>query len=238
MIGKQEFARMQDHSILEPDADQAAVDRRIDECLEHGFAAVYVNPCYVRHAAARLEGSTTAVGTVIGFPHGANKTEIKIQEALHALEDGASELDVVINISRLKSGDDAYVRDELERFVQAVKARHAAARVKVIIETCYLTRAEKMRACEIVANSGADYIKTSTGTGPAGCRIGDIRLMRRVCGERVKIKAAAQITFLEQALAIIEAGAERIGENTAVAMLGEWEDMHGARSEKARATSG
>ena len=214
---------MQDHSILEPDADENAVLRRIDEAIKFGFAAVYVNPCYVKLAKEKLDGTAVAVGTVIGFPHGANRTETKIQEALLAIDDGADELDAVINISRLKSGDDAYVSDELGRLVSAVKERAPNVLVKVIIETCYLDHDEKVRACEIVASSGADYIKTSTGTGPAGCRIGDIRLMRNVCGDRVKIKAAAQIATIEQALAVIEEGATRIGENTAVELLADFD---------------
>ncbi len=223
MITKEEFARMQDHTILEPDADENAVLQRIEEALRFNFAAVYVNPCYVKLVKEKTAGSGVAVGTVVGFPHGANKTEIKIQEGLLAIEDGADELDIVINISRLKSGDDQYVKDEIERFVQAIKKKSPKVLVKVIIETCFLNHDEKVRACKIVAESGADYIKTSTGTGSAGCRIGDIRLMKTIVGDKVKIKAAAEITTIEQALAVLSEGATRIGENTAVKLLEEFD---------------
>jgi len=182
-----------------------------------------VNPCDVALAAERLAGAGVEIGTVIGFPHGVNCTAIKIAEGLQAIKDGATELAVVINVPRLMSGQGDYVKEELDAFVRAMKDTTPDICIKVIIETCFLTHDQKVEACEIVAASGADYIKTSTGTGPAGCRIGDIRLMKRVCGDRVKIKAAAQITSIEQGLAVIEEGASRIGENTAVAMLNDWD---------------
>jgi deoxyribose-phosphate aldolase len=223
MITKEEFVRMQDHSILEPDANEAAILVRINEALQYNFAAVYVQPCWVRFAAERVAGSKVAVGTVIGFPFGENRTEIKIQEALLAIEDGATELDTVINISKLKSGYDREVKDELVQLITAIKRKSPEVLVKVIIDNCYLTHDEKIRACNIVAESGADYIKTSTGTGPSGCRIGDIRLMRRIVRDRCKIKAAAHVKTIEDALAVISEGATRIGENSAVALLQDFD---------------
>jgi deoxyribose-phosphate aldolase len=223
MITKEQFAKMQDHSVLEPFADETAVVNRINEAVAYGCGAVYVNPCYVKFAKERVAGTDVGVGTVIGFPFGANKTEIKIQEGLLAVEDGATELDVVINVSRLKSGDEAYVENELNKFVRAIREVSPSVLVKVIIETCYLTRDEMVRACEIVRDSGADYIKTSTGTGPEGCKYGDIIVMRRVCGDKVKIKAAHVKGSVENALAVIEAGASRIGDAMVIPWLQDFD---------------
>jgi deoxyribose-phosphate aldolase len=222
MLTKEQFAKMQDHSILEPYATLADIDQRIQETLDYGLGATYVEPCYVAYARQKLAGRAK-VGTVIGFPFGANTTAVKIAEGLGCIEDGADKLDVVMNYSKLKPGDAAYVEQELGAFVKAMKARRADIIVKVIIECCYLTHDEKVKACEIVRDSGADYIKTSTGTGSGGCRIGDIRLMRKICGDKVKIKAAAQIASIEDALAVIEEGASAIGENTAVRLLADWD---------------
>jgi deoxyribose-phosphate aldolase len=223
MVTKEEFIKMQDHSVLGPKATDSEVRRFIKECKEYGFAAIYVNPCDVKLAAEQLAGTGVNIGTVIGFPQGVNRTEIKIAEGHKAIEDGATDLDFVINIARMKSGQRDYVQKELNDFVKAMKEYDPKVVIKVIIETCFLDHDQKVEACKIVAESGADYIKTSTGTGPAGCRIGDIRLMRKICGDKVKIKAAAQITFVEQALAVIDAGATRIGENTAVEMLKDFD---------------
>ena len=222
MISKKEFAQMQDHSILEPFATQDQIAKMCAETLEYGLGATYVEPCWVAFAKSLLAGKAK-VGTVIGFPFGANSTAIKIAEGLECIANGADKLDVVINISKLKSGDDVYVEKELREFSKAMKARRGDIVVKVIIECCYLTHDEKVRACKIVGDSGADYIKTSTGTGSGGCRIGDIRLMRKLVGDKVKIKAAAQITNIEDALAVIEEGASAIGENTALKLLSDFD---------------
>lgn len=222
MVTKEQFAKMQDHSILEPNADMEAIRVRCQETLDYNLGAVYVNPCFVSFAKGII-GNKAEIGTVVGFPHGANTTKIKIAEGIQCIEDGADCLDVVINIARLKSGDAAYVENELKEFVSAVKAVRSDIIVKVIIECCYLTHDEKVAACKAVKESGADFIKTSTGTGTGGCRIGDIRLMRKLVGDKVQIKAAAQITNIEDALAVIEEGATRIGENTAVKLLEDWD---------------
>lgn len=220
---KQEFAAMQDHSILEPYQTKAAIADMVAQTVQYGFNCTYVEPCHVKYAV-ELSAGKGKVGTVIGFPWGTTTTEIKIAEGLQCVEDGAHALDIVINYSMLKSGEDDYVRDELVRFVKAVKAKDENVVIKVIIECCYLTHDEKVRAINIVKESGADYIKTSTGTGSGGCRIGDIRLMKRMLGDSVKIKAAAQITNIEDALAVIEEGATLIGENTAVKLLADWDE--------------
>jgi deoxyribose-phosphate aldolase len=222
MITKEQFAKMKDHSILEPFATLADIDVRIQETIDYHLGATYVEPCYVAYAKAKLAG-IALVGTVVGFPFGTNTTSTKIAEGLGCIKDGADKLDVVMNYSKLKSGDSKYVENELRDFVRAMKSARPDITVKVIIECCYLTHDEKVKACEIVRDSGADYIKTSTGTGSGGCRIGDIRLMRKICGDKVKIKAAAQITNIEDALAVIEEGASAIGENTAVKLLADWD---------------
>lgn len=222
-LTREQFAAMQDHSILEPYQTKEGIAEMVRQTVEYGFNATYVEPCHVKYAA-ELSAGKAKVGTVIGFPFGTNTPAIKIAEGLQCIEDGAAALDFVINYSMLKSGEDAYVLDELTQFVKAMKAKDPSVVIKVIIECCYLTHDEKVRAINIVKASKADYIKTSTGTGSGGCRIGDIRLMKRICGDDVKIKAAAQITNIEDALAVIEEGATLIGENTAVKLLADWDE--------------
>jgi len=222
MITKEQFAAMQDHSILEPYATEEAIRKRCEETVKYGFSAVYVNPCWVSFAK-KIVGNRAKVGTVVGFPHGANTTKIKILEALEEIENGADDLDLVINISKLKSGDFTYVEDELKQFVKSVKEKKPNVVVKIIIETCYLNHDEKVKACEIVARSGADYIKTSTGCGPAGCKVSDIRIMRRIVGDKIKIKGADRISSVEDALSIIEEGATLLGESHAIEWLADWE---------------
>ena len=222
MISRKDFALMQDHSILEPFATKEDVARRCQETLEHGLGATYVNPCWVSYAKSLL-GNRAKVGTVVGFPFGANTTATKIAEGRECIDNGADKLDVVINISKLKAGETGYVAAELQQFVSMMKLRRPDIIVKVIIECCYLTHDEKVAACKIVKESGADFIKTSTGTGSGGCRIGDVRLMKKLVGDAVKIKAAAQIATIEDALAVIEEGASAIGENTAVQLLADFD---------------
>ena len=220
-LTRQQFAAMQDHSILEPYATRKQISAMVKQTIEYGFNATYVEPCHVKFA--KELSKKAKVGTVIGFPFGTNNTKTKIDEAIQCIDDGASALDLVINYSMLKSGEVEYVRNEIKQFVAAVKAKDSNVVVKVIIECCFLTRTEKIQACEAVRDSGAEYIKTSTGTGTGGCRIGDIRMMKRICGDKCKIKAAAQIQSIDDAIAYIEAGAELIGENTAIKLLSEWD---------------
>ena len=222
MISKKEFAAMQDHAIVEPFADEKAIRNRIQETLEYGFASIVVNPCWVKFAK-QIVGNKTRVSTLIAFPFGAATTTMKVAEALEAIDNGADDLDFVINLSWIKSGYYDRAEAELREIVKAVKGKRKDVSVKVIIECCYLTHDEKVKAAEVVAASGADYVKTSTGTGAWGCRIGDIRLLKKVVGDRCKIKAAADIKTIEDGLAVIEAGATRIGENTAVQMMKDWD---------------
>ena len=224
MISKEQFAAMQDHSILEAEATLSDTKRRCDETLQYGFGATYVHPCYVKYAKGYCAGKAK-IGTVIGFPLGANKTSVKIFEAMEAIADGADKLDFVINISKVKSGDIAYVEDELKEIVAAVKGRAPDVIVKVIIECAYLTNEEKTVATKVVLASGADYIKTSTGYGPWGCRIGDIRLIKRIVGDKMKIKAAADLKDINQAMAVIEEGADVIGENSGVRYMQDFDSQ-------------
>ena len=226
MLTKEAFAAMQDHSCLGNYVSQKEVERFCREVLEYGFASVYVNPSDVK-LARTLIGDKAGVGTVIGFPQGVSTAETKIYEGLDAIGKGASELDVVINISKLKDGEHAYCLDELSRFTAAVKAECRDVLVKVIIECYYLSHAEKIAACGIVADSGADYIKQSTGTSPNNSfNLGDIKLFNALIGDRIKIKSSGWIMNLEDAIGTVEFGASRIGNSIAPQWLAEWDENH------------
>jgi deoxyribose-phosphate aldolase len=224
MISKRQFARMQDHSILGTYCAREDVKRYCEEVLKYGFAAVYVNPCDVAFAKGII-GNKAGVGTVIGFPQGTATTKSKINEGLDAIDNGANELDIVINVSRLKDGDTDYVKSELVEFTKAMKAKNPRVLVKVIIECYYLTHAEKVVACNIVAESGADYIKQSTGTtiNSSFC-LGDTKLFKAVVGDRIKIKSSGCILNIEDAIGSIEFGASRIGNNLGPQWLQEFDD--------------
>jgi deoxyribose-phosphate aldolase len=224
MLTKEQFARMQDHSILGTYCARKDVKKFCDEVLQYGFAAVYVNPCDVAYARSII-GDKAGVGTVIGFPQGANTTKTKIFEGLDAIDNGANELDIVINVSKLKEGDTEYVKNELVEFTKAVKAKKPDVCVKVIIECYYLTHAEKIVACNIVAESGADYIKHSTGTTPNNsfC-LGDTKLIKAIVGDRVKIKSSGWIINIEDAIGSIEFGASRIGNGCGPQWLQEFDE--------------
>ena len=224
MLTKKQFAAMQDHSVLGTNVSKKQVKKWCEETLEYGFAAVYVNPCDVQYAKS-LVGDKCAVGTVIGFPQGVNTNKTKINEGLDALENGATELDIVINVSRLKDGDNEYVLNELSEFCKAMKAKNTNAVVKVIIECYYLTHKEKITACEIVASSGADYIKQSTGTTPINSfTLGDTKLLKAVLRDRIKIKSSGWINNIEDAIGSIEFGASRIGNSEAPRWLEEFDE--------------
>ncbi len=223
MITREQFAKMQDHSILGACCKRIDVKRFCEEVLEYGFAAVYVNPCDVAYAKS-IVGDRAAVGTVIGFPQGATTTRTKIFEALDAIDNGATELDVVMNVSRLKDGDTAYVKNELTEFVRAVKSNDPEVLVKVIIECFYLSHDEKVTACLLVAESGADYVKQSTGTTPnSSFCLGDTRLLKNVVGDRIKIKSSGWIMNVEDAIGSIEFGASRVGNSLGPQWLTEFD---------------
>lgn len=210
------LARMIDHTLLAPAATRREVEQLCDEAVENCFATVCLNPWWVRLAARRIARTPVRVCTVVGFPLGANRTETKVYEALRAVEDGATELDMVVNVGALKSG--AY--SEVERDIAGVvKAAEGRARVKVILETALLTDEEKVKACVLAKEAGAHFVKTSTGFGPGGATEDDIRLMRRVVGAGIGVKAAGGVKDQPTAIRMIEAGATRIGASAGVRIV-------------------
>lgn len=211
-----ELNRMIDHTILKPEATEAAVQKIIDEAKEYNFFSVCINPCWVAFASEQLADTDVAVCTVIGFPLGANTPEVKAYEAADAIKNGANEVDMVINIGALKSQQYDYVRQDIQGVVDAAKGK---ALVKVIIETALLTDEEKVKACELAKEAGADSVKTSTGFSTGGAKVADIRLMRVTVGPDMGVKASGGVHNAEEALAMIEAGATRIGASTGVAIV-------------------
>ncbi|WP_354689112.1 deoxyribose-phosphate aldolase [Enterococcus faecalis] len=211
-----ELNRMIDHTILKPEATEAAVQKIIDEAKEYNFFSVCINPCWVAFASEQLADTDVAVCTVIGFPLGANTPEVKAYEAADAIKNGANEVDMVVNIGALKSQQYDYVRQDIQGVVDAAKGK---ALVKVIIETALLTDEEKVKACELAKEAGADFVKTSTGFSTGGAKVADIRLMRETVGPDMGVKASGGVHNAEEALAMIEAGATRIGASTGVAIV-------------------
>ncbi|EIV0110621.1 deoxyribose-phosphate aldolase [Enterococcus faecalis] len=211
-----ELNRMIDHTILKPEATEAAVQKIIDEAKEYNFFSVCINPCWVAFASEQLADTDVAVCTVIGFPLGANTPEVKAYEAADAIKNGVNEVDMVINIGALKSQQYDYVRQDIQGVVDAAKGK---ALVKVIIETALLTDEEKVKACELAKEAGADFVKTSTGFSTGGAKVADIRLMRETVGPDMGVKASGGVHNAEEALAMIEAGATRIGASTGVAIV-------------------
>lgn len=193
--------------MLRPEATEGEVAAFVEDAASRGFAAVCVPPCHVPLAARLLDRSKTLVATVAGFPAGFQVPGVKLLEARAAFDTGASEIDIVMNISRLKSGDARYVTDEIAPVVRALPE----AVIKVIIETCYLTDAEKLAALEAAVEAGADFVKTSTGFGPDGATVHDVELLAGAAEGRIMVKASGGIRTTEQALSMIRAGADRIG---------------------------
>ena len=211
-----EMAQLIDHTLLKPDADRAAMDKLCEEAISHGFKAVCVNSGWVGYVAEKLRGTKIAVCSVIGFPLGAMSSAAKAFEARQAVEDGAQELDMVLNIGALKFGDFKLA----EQDIRAVRLEaHPPVVLKVIIETCLLTHEEKIKACQIAQNAGADFVKTSTGFSTGGATPEDITLMRKTVGPKMGVKASGGIKDFETAAAMIAAGANRIGAGAGVAIV-------------------
>ena len=208
-----------DHTLLRPDATKNDVLRLCQEAKEHRFTVIFVPPCYVDEAVTAVAGAAIRVGIPIGFPLGGHTTKTKVAEAVEAVARGAQVLDMVINVSRLKSGDREYVRKDIAEVVNATPG----VEHKVILETCYLTQQEKQTACQLVVEAGADYVKTSTGFGPAGATVADVRLMKEVVAGRAKVKASGGIRDWKTTRAMLESGADRIGTSASLAILVEWE---------------
>ena len=217
VLPPRELARYIDHTLLKPDATTKDIERLCAEAREHQFCAVCVNGSRVELARLLLETTGVKVVTVVGFPLGAMDADAKRYEAEAAIDAGAQEIDLVLNIGRLKDGDDKCVLRELRDVVEAADERT----VKVILETCLLTREEKIRACQLVLDSGAQFVKTSTGFNTGGATIADVRLLRQVVGPAFGVKAAGGIREPRTALALIEAGATRLGTSCGVALLAE-----------------
>jgi deoxyribose-phosphate aldolase len=212
-------AGMIDHTLLKPTATEEQIRALCAEALEYRFASVCINPTWVPLCAHLLAGSPVKVCTVVGFPLGATLTAVKAYETQQVLAGGAQEVDLVINIGALKSGQDQVVQDDIAAVVSA--ARPAGALTKVIIETTYLTEDEKVRACLLTKAAGADFVKTSTGFGPSGATVEDVALMRRTVGPEMGIKAAGGIRTAADAQAMIAAGATRIGASAGARIVAE-----------------
>ena len=210
-----ELARYIDHTILKPDASAADIQRLCAEAREFSFATVCVNGSRVELAASCLEGSGVKVAAVVGFPLGAMDGDSKRFETEAAIDNGAQEIDVVLNVGRLKDGDDSAVLRELRDVAEAADERP----VKVILETCLLTDAEKVRACQIVLESGAQFVKTSTGFSTGGATLEDVRLLRATVGPKFGVKASGGIRDYATAAAMITAGATRLGTSNGVAII-------------------
>ncbi len=217
-MNKIELAGYIDHTALKPDAKEGDIIKLCREALEHKFASVCVNPCYVKLADSFLHGTEVKVCTVAGFSLGATTKEVKAFEAAQAIENGADEIDMVINIGALKSGKPEIVEEDIKAVADVCRGK---ALLKVIIEACLLTDDEKVTACELSKKSGADFVKTSTGFSASGAAVEDVVLMRRTIGPNMGVKAAGGIRNLESALQMIEAGATRIGASASVSIINE-----------------
>ncbi len=212
------YAKYIDHTLLKPNATKDQIEKLCMEAKEYNFASVCVNPCYVPFCYSLLKGSDVKVCTVIGFPLGANSSYIKLKEAKEAVFDGAEEVDMVINISKLKDHEDDYVREEIEKIKKNLRSDIV---LKVIIETCLLTDEEKVRACLLAKEAGADFVKTSTGFSTGGATKEDIALMRKTVGEDMGVKASGGVRDKDAFLDMIKAGATRVGTSSGIKIMEE-----------------
>ncbi|MEH7298675.1 deoxyribose-phosphate aldolase [Neobacillus drentensis] len=209
-------AAMIDHTLLKPEATKEQIETLCQEAIENKFFSVCVNPVWVRTSKELVKNSGVKVCTVIGFPLGASTSETKAFETINAIENGADEVDMVINIGALKDQNDTLVESDIRAVVEAAKGK---ALTKVIIETSLLTKEEKIRACEISVKAGADYVKTSTGFSTGGATFDDIALMRKTVGPTIGVKASGGVRSTEDAQKMIEAGATRIGASSSVDII-------------------
>jgi len=210
-----------DHTVLRPETTESDVLRLCREAKDSLFCVIFVPPCYVDEAVAAVKGASIRVGIPIGFPLGGHTTKSKIAEAVEAVERGATVLDMVINVGRLKSGDYDAVRHDIAGVVKATpRIEH-----KVILETCCLTREEKLMACRLAVEAGADYVKTSTGFGTAGATVEDVRLLKEAVAGQAKVKASGGIRDWSTTRAMLAAGADRIGTSASIKIVEEWKAM-------------
>lgn len=206
-----------DHTLLKAVATEKEITKICEEAKQYDFASVCVNPAYVAKCAELLKGSDVEVCTVIGFPLGANTTAVKVYEVKDAIKNGATEVDMVNNIGKVKDGDFTFVEEE----IRALKEAAGKNTLKVILETCYLTPEEIGKSCIAAKAAGADFVKTSTGFGTGGAKVEDVALMRKTVGEKMGVKASGGIHSREETLAMIEAGATRIGASAGIKIMEE-----------------
>ncbi|MDO4764904.1 MAG: deoxyribose-phosphate aldolase [Eubacteriales bacterium] len=204
-----------DHTLLKPDATKAEIIKVCDEAKEYNFASVCVNEYYTGLVAKELAGSDVKVCTVVGFPLGASSTAVKVAETKSAISAGAEEIDMVINIGALKDGDNDYVREDIRQIKEATGDKV----LKVIIETCLLTEEEKVRVCQLSVEAGADFVKTSTGFSKGGSTPEDVALMKKTVDGKALVKASGGVRSYEDAMAVIQAGADRIGASAGIAIV-------------------
>ena len=220
-ITRQQLASMIDHSLLRPNATLEELKKVCEEAIEYGFKAVCINPIFVTDAVSLLKGKDVLVCSVVGFPFGTHSSEIKAKETTEVIERGAREVDMVIWVGALKEKKDRDVVKDIRAVVDAARG----CPVKVILETCYLTEEEKVRGCRLVMEAGAAFVKTSTGFTSEGATIEDVRLMRNTVGKDFGVKAAGGIRTLEDALKMIEAGANRLGTSGSVAIIQKFDEL-------------
>lgn len=204
-----------DHTILKATASSSDIQKLCEEAIEHEFYSVCVNGCYVADAKHLLQGTDVKVAAVVGFPLGAMTTASKVFEAKEAIENGASEIDMVINVAKLKDGEFDYVENEIRLIKEAIGDNV----LKVIIETCYLTDEEKVKACELSLVAKADFVKTSTGFGTGGATYEDVKLMKSVVGDNAKVKASGGVRDKETAQKYVDLGAERLGTSSGIEIV-------------------
>lgn len=221
MLTLKDISKMLDHSTLQPYLTEDDIRKGCDVALHYDCATVCARPGDMRIVVPALRGSDVLPCTVIGFPHGAHRTDVKVFEAERALDDGCKELDMVLNIGEMLSGNEGYVQDEIARLARVCHDRDAI--LKVILETCFLSDAQKAAACRLSELAGADFVKTSTGYGSAGANVADVRLMRRSVSSAVRVKASGGIRSLDAVLAYRAAGASRCGVSATVAIMQEAE---------------
>ncbi len=209
---RSKLAQMIDHTLLKATATGADIKELCQEAKEYGFGAVCVQPCYVKLAADELQGTPVKVATVIGFPLGATTSQTKAAEAKEAVKNGAAELDMVLNIGALKEGRFDYVSQDIKAVIEVANG----TLVKVILETCYLTDEEIIKACQLAVSAGANFVKTSTGFGTAGAKAAQVRLMRQTVGPDIGVKASGGIRSYADAVAMVDAGASRIGASAGI----------------------
>jgi deoxyribose-phosphate aldolase len=225
----EQIAKTIDHSLLRPELTEQDVTEGCELARRYDVASACVRPCDVALAARILAGSDVQVGTVVGFPHGSATTATKVFEARHALDEGATELDMVTNIGWLRSGREDAVQQEIQAVVEAARGR---ALVKVILENAYLVEEQKVRGCQLAEAAGADFVKTSTGFAPSGATLDDLRLMRRSVSPHVQVKAAGGVRSLDALLEVLGVGVTRVGATQTAPILDEFK----ARKAKAQAS--